>query len=66
MTSIRDEENTFTLTPLLFCSSSKQRPCHGLHYVLKSVTVNGLLFLRGKIQPPTFKREDTACSMKHI
>lgn len=40
--SVRERENSFSGSPsLLFHSSSKQRPCHGLHYIPKSVTVNG-------------------------
>lgn len=65
MTCIRDAENMFSLSPLSFCSSSKQRHCHGLHYVLKSVTVNGLLFLRGKIQPPACKTNAAWNTFKH-
>lgn len=65
MTFTRDAENTFSLSPLSFYSSSKQGPCHGFHYVPKSVTVKGLLFLRGKTQPPACKTNAAWNTFKH-
>lgn len=66
LTSVRDTENTFSLSPsLLFYSSSKQWPCHGLHYIPKSVAVNGLFFLRGRIQSPAHKTNTAWNTYKH-